>query len=176
MFEVNYTLAYDKADDDNERDPFSFRYARADSLGSEYNWSDRDQRHRFNGWLLAKLPYAIYMNNRVSAYSAQPTSRMCAFADSVSRAPTDRICSDGHIFQRNTRRKDNAFFSWDIRLSRPFAVSGGTMEAIVEVFNVTNSDNFRDPSNTARLFNFDGTLRSGLGEPRQVQVGARYIF
>ncbi|MEA2723356.1 MAG: hypothetical protein QOH59_1127, partial [Gemmatimonadales bacterium] len=32
QFQLNYTLAFDKADDDNERDPFTFRYARADSL------------------------------------------------------------------------------------------------------------------------------------------------
>ncbi len=55
QFEVNYTLSFDKSDDDNERDPFTFRYARADSLQAEYNWSDRDQRHRFNAWLLAEV-------------------------------------------------------------------------------------------------------------------------
>jgi hypothetical protein len=27
-FQLNYTLSWDKADDDNERDPFTFRYAR----------------------------------------------------------------------------------------------------------------------------------------------------
>ena len=32
QFQVNYTLSFDKSDDDNERDPFTFRYARADSL------------------------------------------------------------------------------------------------------------------------------------------------
>src|SRR5206468_9383905 len=56
QFQVNYTLSFDKSDDDNERDPFTFRYARADNLAPEYNWSDRDQRHRVNGWLLARLP------------------------------------------------------------------------------------------------------------------------
>jgi len=29
QFQVNYTLSYDKSDDDNERDPFTFRYAQA---------------------------------------------------------------------------------------------------------------------------------------------------
>ncbi|MGH7673397.1 MAG: TonB-dependent receptor, partial [Gemmatimonadales bacterium] len=29
QFQVNYTLSFDKSDDDNERDPFTFRYARA---------------------------------------------------------------------------------------------------------------------------------------------------
>ena len=56
QFQVNYTLSWDKSDDDNERDPFTFRYAQADSLDPEYNWSDRDQRHRFNGWVLDTSP------------------------------------------------------------------------------------------------------------------------
>ena len=126
QFQLNYTLAFDKSDDDNERDPFTFRYARADSLEKEYNWSDRDQRHRFNAWVLAILPGDIYVNNRVSAYSAQPASEVCGGnVPSGQRAITgdpanDRICDDGHVLQRNTIRRDNAYFSWDIRLSRPF--------------------------------------------------------
>ncbi len=178
QYQVNYTLSSDKSDDDNERDPFSFRYARADSLDAEYGYSDRDQRHRFNAWTLIRAPGSIHVNNRISAYSAQPTSAKCA-GDNRGRAtqPSDRICPDGHILERNTLRKDNAYFSWDIRLSRPFEIGrGGMLEAIVEVFNVTNSNNFRDPAATSPLFNFDGTIRSGLGDPRQVQVGMRYLF
>jgi hypothetical protein len=181
QFQANYTLSFDKSDDDNERDPFTFRYAQADSLQKEYNWSDRDQRHRFNIWALAILPGDFYLNNRMSAYSAQPASELCG-ANNVgtgTRAvlPTDRICPDGHILQRNTIRRDNAFFSWDIRLSRPFNLGPkGTFEAIFEVFNVTNSDNFKDPSSGGTFLNFDGTIRSGLGEPRQFQVGGRYLF
>jgi hypothetical protein len=183
QFQLNYTLAFDKADDDNERDPFTFRYARADSLEKEYNWSDRDQRHRVNAWVLAILPGDIYLNNRVSAYSAQPASESCiGNAPSGQRAipgdPTnDRICDDGHVLQRNTIRRDNAYFSWDIRLSKPFNLGRqGTLEAIFEAFNVTNNDNFKDPSSGGTFLNFDGTIRSGLGEPRQFQAGVRYIF
>lgn len=54
--------------------------------------------------------------------------------------------------------------------------SRGALEAIVEVFNVTNTDNFRDPAATSLLFNFDGTIRSGLGDPRQIQAGMRWVF
>ena len=67
--------------------------------------------------------------------------------------------------------------SWDLRLSKPFRTGGrGQLEAILEVFNVLNRDNFRDPSSASLLFNFDGTIRSGLGDPRQIQLGARYGF
>jgi hypothetical protein len=182
QFQANYTLSFDKSDDDNERDPFTFRYAQADSLQKEYNWSDRDQRHRFNVWALAVLPADVYLNTRLSAYSAQPASESCLNNQPSGQRATgdpanDRICDDGHILQRNTIRRDNAFFSWDIRLSRPFNLGRqGTFEAIFEVFNVTNADNFKDPSSSGTFLNFDGTIRSGLGEPRQFQVGGRYLF
>ena len=180
QFQVNYTLSWDKADDDNERDPFTFRYARADSLEKEYNWSDRDQRHRFNAWVLAILPGDIYMNNRLSAYSAQPASEVCGPANvgtgQRAAVPAQRICPDGHVLQRNTIRRDNQYFSWDIRVSKPFNVAQGAVELIFEAFNITNNDNFKDPSSGGTFLNFDGTIRSGLGEPRQFQAGVRYLF
>jgi len=186
QFQVNYTLSFDKSDDDNERDPFTFRYARPDSLQHEYSWSDRDQRHRVNAWALVKIPGGIYMNNRVSYYSAQPVSESCgpspfsAFAPAAGQratSPADRNCADGHVLQRNTLRKDNAYFSWDVRFTRPFGVGPrGQVEAIVEVFNLTGNDNFRDPAYGSLLFNFDGTIRSGLGDPRQLQAGLRWVF
>ncbi len=186
-FEVNYTVSFDKSDDDNERDPFTFRYARPDRLDADYNWSDRDQRHRVNGWLLARLPGQFYLNNRVSFYSAQPVSVSCGPSPFSVFAPpagqrivngeVDRNCADGSVLQRNTLRKDNEFFSWDIRLTRVFDVGQSSrVELFIEVFNVTNSDNFRDPAATSLLFNFDGTIRSGQGEPRQAQIGTRVIF
>ena len=180
QFQANYTLAVDKSDDDNERDPFSFRYAQANRLDREYNYSDRDQRHRLNLWALYHFPWDLYANSRFSWYSAQPTSEKCvnnAPSGQRATAPGDRICLNGTILLRNTIRRDNTFASWDIRLSRPFRTArNGQLEAIVEVFNVLNRDNFRDPSSASLLFNFDGTIRNGLGDPRQIQVGVRYGF
>src|SRR5206468_12356179 len=127
QFQLNYTLSFDKSDDDNERDPFTFRYAAANNLAPEYNWSDRDQRHRVNAWALVRLPAGLYMNNRVSYYSAQPISESCGRpgtppAGTPASTASDRICLSGQILKRNTLRKDNAYFSWDVRLSRPFRV------------------------------------------------------
>ncbi|HEX4601296.1 MAG TPA: TonB-dependent receptor [Gemmatimonadales bacterium] len=184
QFDVNYTLSFDKSDDDNERDPFTFRYAEADSLTKEYNWSDRDQRHRFNAWFLSKI-FGFAVNNRVSYYSAQPASETCVNNQPSgietnsygAGGPQQRICADGHILLRNTIRRDNAYFSWDIRISRPFpAGPRGQVEAIIEIFNLTNADNFRAPAPGGSFLNFDGTLRSGLGDPRQLQAGLRWAF
>ena len=178
QFQMNYTLSWDKSDDDNERDPFTFRYVDATRLDREWGYSDRDQRHRFNLWTLTRLPGDLFLNNRISYYSAQPTSASCKGQPTINPwgATSDRICADGSIIQRNTLRKDNAFFSWDTRLSRPIPLGNGHLEAIVEIFNLLNTDNYRDPSSAGLLFNFDGTVQSGLGDPREVQIGMRYVF
>jgi hypothetical protein len=41
---------------------------------------------------------------------------------------------------------------------------------------VLNSDNFRRPEVTNLIFNFDGTVQSGVGDPRQMQLGLRAIW
>ena len=184
QFQVNYTLSWDRSDDDNERDPFTFRYVDASRLDRERGWSDRDQRHRFNAWALAALPGGFLLNNRLSWYSAQPVSESCGAGNRGSGQPavnpwgalSDRICGDGSILRRNTLRKENEFFSWDLRLSRPIPMGSGRLEAIVEVFNLLDTDNFRDPASGGLLFNFDGTVQSGLGDPREVQIGFRYVY
>jgi carboxypeptidase family protein len=186
QFQVNYTLSWDKSDDDNERDPFTFRYARADNLAPEYGYSDRDQRHRFNGWAVKHIGGGLFLNSRLSVYSAQPTSASCGpsplspFAPAAGQratSPADRNCTDGTVLQRNTLRKDNAYFSWDLGLTWPINMgSRGRLELIAQMFNVLGNENFRDPAATSLLFNFDGTIRSGLGDPQQTQIGAHWVF
>ncbi len=176
-YEANYTVAWDKSDDDNERDPFVYKYARADALEREYNWSDRDQRHRFNGYFLFLLPGDVVFNNVVRYSSAQPVSESCASPGTRAAAPGDRICTDGSILLRNTLRKDNSFFTWDLRLSRVFPFGPGLeIEPILEVFNLTNADNFLDTATGSLLFDFSGTIRSGLGDTRRGQLGVKFRF
>ena len=176
-FETHYTLAFDRSDDDNERDPFTFRYADAGNLAPEYGWSDRDRRHQVNGYLLVGLPGEVHLNNVVRYQSASPVSEQCAIRGARAALPSDRKCADGSILTRNTLRRENQFFTWDLRVSRRFMPGGGTViEPILEIFNVTNTDNFVDTAVGSLLFNFDGTLRSGLGDTRRAQVGLSVRF
>jgi len=179
QFQANYTMSWDKSDDDQERDPFTYRYIRYDRLDAEYGYSDRDQRHRFNGFALWQAPGQVNVNLRYSYRSAQPQS--LAANGSVSQAPfgptSDRIRPDGSIVQRNTGRKDNTYSALDLRFSREFKLGARVaLEPIVEIFNVFNSTNLLVPQTTNLIFNFDGTIRAGVGDPRQVQVGARLIW
>jgi len=190
QFEVNYTYSKDKSDDDNERDPFTFRYAKITNLAAEYGYSDRDQRHRINSWLLWNAPLGVDVNFRYAYRSAQPQSLACVVSDAfcgkdafgnprfmaVANTPQDRINPDGSVTQRNLGRKDNQFSSLDVRVAKPVRYAGVTVEPAVDVFNVFNSKNLRRPEVTNLIFNFDGTVQSGVGDPRQVQLGVRVLW
>jgi outer membrane receptor protein involved in Fe transport len=169
-----YTYSKDKSDDDNERDPFLFRYARITELDKEWSYSDRDQRHRFNAWLLWTAPYGINVNLTYAYRSAQPQSITETGAPAAS--PGDRINADGTVTRRNLGKKDNKYSALDVRLSKLFNLGSVQLEAIGEVFNVFNQANFRTPQVTNLVYNFDGTIRSGVGDPRQFQVGLRLIW
>ena len=169
-----YTYSKDRSDDDNERDPFSFRYARVTDLDAEWGYSDRDQRHRGNLWMLWQAPWGININARYSYRSPQPQS--ITETGAVANTPQDRINADGTVTRRNLGRKDNKFSSLDLRISKVFQVGNVELEGIVDIFNVFNSRNLRNPGVTNLIFNFDGTVQSGLGDPRQAQIGLRVVF
>lgn len=163
QFQANYLLSFDKSDDDNERDPFTFRYVDPRDLSPEYNWSDRDQRHRFNAFATFLLPYEINLSPIVQYRSAQPTSV-------VNRG------SFPNIVKRNTLRLENDFFTFDIRASKAFKITEKvSIEGIFEAFNLFNNRNQRSLPRPL-TFNFDGTVSAGFGEPRQAQVGVRLKF
>ena len=176
-FDVNYTLAFDRSDDDNERDPFTYRYADPRNLEAEYGWSARDRRHQLNGYFVVSLPGGIRASQVFRLLTPSPVSAKCASLTERADEPADRNCADGTVLKRNTLRREDGFFTWDLRLTREITLSSGVvLEPVFEVFNVTNSDNFLDNALGSLLFNFDGTVRSGLGDTRRAQVGIRMKF
>lgn len=163
QFQANYLLSFDKSDDDNERDPFTFRYADPRDLSAEYGYSDRDQRHRFNAFATFLAPYDINISPIVQFRSAQPTSV-------VNRGVFP------NLVQRNTIRLENEFFTFDFRVSKGFKFGERMeLEGIFEAFNVFNNRNQRSLPRPL-TFNFDGTVTAGFGEPRQAQLGVRFKF
>ncbi len=160
QFEGNYVLAKDKDDDSNERDPFTDRSFDINNLSLDYALSDRDIRHKFNFYMYAELPWHLEFSPRIQARSAQPIT------------PTVRTATN-----RNTLRKDNNYFSFDWRLQRPFRFADRyELIPILEMFNTFNNANNINPLSTPGLFNFDGFLRQGVGDPRQLQLALRFTF
>jgi hypothetical protein len=164
LFDANYTYSKDYDDDSNERDPFTFRYANLYDLAAEYSYSDRDERHKFNFYTVANLPWGFEGNVRMQAHSAQPITAEPRFQNSVDTG-------------RNSLRKDNAFFTFDFGVSRP--IHFGERFALIpriEVFNLFNNENNVNPLSTPALFDFNGFLRVGVGDPRQAQLSIRFEF
>ncbi len=160
QFEWNYVLSKDKDDDSNERDPFTDRSFDLNNLQLDYALSDRDIRHKFNFFTFVEMPWGLESNFRVQARSAQPIT------------PAVRTATN-----RNSLRKDNKYFSFDWRLQRPFKFGERyALIPIVEMFNTFNNPNNINPLSTAALFNFDGFLRQGVGDPRQVQLALKFTF
>lgn len=160
QFELNYVLSKDKDDDSNERDPFTDRSFNVNIPSLDYGLSDRDIRHKFNFYTDAQLGWGFEGNFRVQARSAQPIT------------PAVRTATN-----RNTLRKDNKYFSFDWRLQRPFKFGERyALIPIIEMFNTFNNPNNINPLTTPGLFNFDGFLRQGVGDPRQVQLAVKFTF
>jgi hypothetical protein len=180
LFDANYTYSVDRDDDSNERDPFSFRYANLFNLAAEYSLSDRNETHKFNAYAVADLPWGFQGNLRMQAHSAQPitqnpngtgTGAPCSVNNSLTRFVNGIDCGRNHLL------KDNAFFTFDFGVARTFHI-GERIRIIpkVEVFNLFNNKNNVNPLTTPALFNFDGFLRQGVGDPRQAQLSARFEF
>ena len=160
QFEGNYVFSKDMDDDSNERDPFTDRSFDINNLQLDYALSDRDVRHRFNFYSNVELPWKLALNARVQARSAQPIT------------PAVRTATN-----RNTLRKNNEFFSFDWRLQRAFHFNESVaVIPIFEMFNTFNTANNVNPLVTPGLFNFDGYLRQGVGDPRIVQLAAKFVF
>ena len=111
QFQMNYQLSEDLADDDNERDPFTYRYAVANNFKPDYGFSDRMERHRFNAFGLWQAPWGIEFSPLISFHSPQPIS------------VANRILPNGYIVKRNTLWKDNTFFAFDFRAAKNFKLT-----------------------------------------------------
>ncbi len=169
QFQMNYQLSETLSDDDDERDPFTYRYALVTNFQPDYGFSDQNQRHRFNMFGLYQGPWGIEFAPVISFHTPEPIS--------FGATPQDRILANGYVIKRNTLWKDDTFFSWDFRVDKNFRLSERfTLQASVDVFNATNRKNLKFPANGNLLFNFDGTVQSGLGDPRQEQLGLRLVF
>ena len=127
-----------------------------------------------------KLPAGFTGDIRMQAHSAQPitdnplgtgTGAPCSFNNPKTRFVNSIDCGRNHL------RKDNAYFSFDLAIARPFHL-GERMRLTpkLELFNLFNNKNNVVAASAPLPFNFDGFLRQGVGDPRQAQLSARFEF
>ena len=163
QLEWNYVLSEDLDNDSNERDPFTDRRLDPRNPARDYSFSDRDERHKFNLFGYFELPAGFTFDARMQAHSPQPI--------------TPAGCAALPGCKRNSVWKDNSYFSFDWRATRPFKFGDRyTLTPAIELFNTFNNKNNVNPLTTPALFNFDGFLRVGVGDPRQAQLSVRFQF
>jgi outer membrane receptor for ferrienterochelin and colicin len=163
QLEGNYVLSKDEDDDSNERDPFTDRSFNFFDLSQDWGPSDRDIRHKVNifGYVTVS---GFQINARAQGRTSQPITPSPRSLDGVDRG-------------RNSERKDNAYFSFDWRLAYPIRLNGDIqIIPIVEMFNTFNNENNINPLSTPALFDFNGFLRVGVGDPRQMQLAVKVLF
>jgi outer membrane receptor protein involved in Fe transport len=164
QLEGNYVLAKDEDDDSNERDPFNDYSFNFFDLSKDWGPSNRDIRHKVNFFGYFTIAHGLWANTRVQYRGPQPIT-----ADPRSLDGTDR--------GRNGERKDNEYFSFDWRLGRPFRFGMRyEITPIIEMFNTFNNTNQINSLTTNLLFDFSGFLRTGVGDPRQVQLAVKFVF
>jgi hypothetical protein len=158
----------------------------------DWGRSDDDQRHRLvvNGTVTA--PYGFQVGGLLQYYSALPlniTSGVASLQGATGRPLADGVPSTANFDVRSaTFIPRNAgtgsdFLSLTLRASRSFALpSGVRLEALVELFNLTNRVNILTrnanfgpgafPSSPSPAFN----QTTAVGDPRSAQLGVRIRF
>ena len=153
--------------------------------------SANDQRHRVVLSGLYELPGALQVSAVISAGSGRPFTPRAGEDLNGDGVLSDRARVDAadplSSVVRNSELTE-AHFNADLRLTRRFKVSGGSVEAIVEVFNVFDASNLVQPNAVFGRGSFpdqplqDASGRSLYGRyekalaPRQVQLAIKVGF
>ena len=161
-------------------------------LSKDWSRADNDRRHAFvisaglnspatpatTRW--QRLSHGFQLSTMLQAYSAAPFN-ITSGATTV-QGTAARPVVDGQFIARNSGVGDE-FFSMGVRVSRAFRVTGATtIEALAEVFNLTNTVN-----ETARNATFGAGAYptspsatynqvTAVGDPRSWQLALRVRF
>ncbi len=186
--QVNYTLAYNKDDDSNERN-FS-REVTLDVFnpGAEYTWSKQDVRHNANISSVLDLPGGWTVGGILIGRSGVPyTAVIGADQQGDGNDDNDRAVINGRVSARNAFRQPN-FFNLDLRLMKTLRVGHARFDVMAELFNATRASNKNYGNDGISVY---GTAASPVatagqalfapstarfGGPRQLQLGARVAF
>jgi len=154
-----------------------------DPLGpGEWGPTGQDERHRVVTTGVFELPKGIQLSPVFQAASARPYNLTAGADLNADGNNNDRYIdpATGTQVSINSARGD-ATVVMDLRATKFFALGGERRVAtFVEVFNVLNNVNFGGSyTGNGRSVVFrqpSGGFIPGIGYPRQLQLGARFLF
>ena len=147
----------------------------------EWGPASVDERHRFVFTGVIEGPVGIQLSPVVQAASARPYNRNAGRDLNADGRNTDRYVDPvtGQQDSVNMARGDNTFVL-DLRTTKFVGFGGDRKLGIfVEFFNLANTANFGSTYNgngRSALFQTPTGYVPGIGYPRQVQLGARFLF
>jgi len=147
----------------------------------EWGPNGPDERHRFVFTGVFEVPYGIQLSPVVQAASARPYNLIAGLDLNQDGLNNDRYVDPrtGQQVSVNAARGDNTFV-FDLRTTK-FISFGGVrrLGLFVEFFNIFNTVNFGNSYNgNGRSANFRQPTAyiQGIGYPRQIQLGTRFLF
>ncbi len=149
------------------------------NLNWEQDWgpSPNDVRHRYTLGATSQVWRGLQLSSIVQANTGKPYSASAGLSGSRNAVRAINPAT-GTMFTRNSFRADG-FFSWDMRFAYNIPVGGvRRLEAMFEVFNITNHTNFDRDSYTFRYAsaNFGKPSEIINNSERQGQFGIRFKF
>jgi hypothetical protein len=199
QFGINYTHAFSRDDDSNERDFNRQTALNTYNLKLDSAWSKNDIRDNGNINLLYDLGRGFTVSTLFLAHTGYPVKAVLgADLQNDGNSVNDVPVINGVIAYRNTFRQPG-FLDWDLRLLKGFKIGDRMrLDFSIEGFNLTRASNkqfngdgespFGTPqaavnprtglafsSNTALI----PTLSPGadyFGGARQAQLGVRFVF
>jgi len=148
---------------------------------SEWGPNGPDERHRFVATGVFDIAYGIQLSPVLQLVSARPYNLTAGTDLNADGNNNDRYIdpASGKQVSLNSARGDNTYV-FDIRSTKFFALGGDRKIGLfVETFNVFNTANFGGSyGGNARSTTFRQATGfiPGIGGPRQVQLGARFLF
>jgi len=157
---------------------------------SDFAPAPNDVRHRATLGAVFQIPWGFQYSTSFQANTGRPFSALAGLGG-LRNSVRSIDPATGQMFERNSFRAGPevvteqggsgglAFMSWDMRLSKIFSVGKEkSVEALFEVFNITNHANFNRDNYIQRFTasNFGSATDILKNSQRQAQVGLRFRF
>jgi hypothetical protein len=147
----------------------------------EWGPNGPDERHRFVSTAVLEVGYGVQLSPVVQVVSARPYNLTAGSDLNADGNNNDRYIdpATGQQVSLNSARGDNTFV-FDLRSTKFFGLGGDKKIGLfAEFFNLFNTDNFGGQyggNARAATFRLPTGFIPGIGNPRQVQLGARFLF
>ena len=165
--DIAYTLSKSMSDVETEQtEPFSYE---PDGWDRMYGPTDFDARHRLAVMGIVDLPLGFQLSGLAYYRSALPWTPFYLGDVNLDSLPTDMEPGKN----RNSRR-GFAVYAINARLSKYFNIERFRFQIFAEVYNATNRANFGSVYDRIGQPGFGEPLAAG--DPRRVQLGARFDF